>query len=168
MIFKELFINVFFSWEGYKSQQRKSPCNMVPACSGENPWMFYKLANEHLSLSLITFLFHFFRLVVVVVHAMAVMSSSGCQKGSACSCGGSPPEPVTLLVSMAVLQAAPQAGCVQGPIQPVFPAAAPLMFSPGAGVKLPSAERERERDTTLQPFSLSQFCAALRGDAKLI
>lgn len=53
-----------------------------------------------------------------------------------------PPEPVTLLVSMAVLQAAPQAGCVQGPIQPVFSAAAPLMFSPGAGVKLPSAERE--------------------------
>jgi len=43
---------------------------------------------------------------------------------------------------MAVLQAAPQAGCVQGPIQPVFSAAAPLMFSPGAGVKLPSAERE--------------------------
>lgn len=28
--------------------------------------------------------------VVVVVHGVAVMSSSGCQKGSACSCGGSP------------------------------------------------------------------------------
>lgn len=52
-----------------------------------------------------------------------------------------PPEPVTLLVSMAVLQAAPQAGCVQGPIQPVFSAAAALMFIPGADVKLPSAER---------------------------
>lgn len=53
-----------------------------------------------------------------------------------------PPEPVTLLVSMAVLQAAPQAGCVQGPIQPVFSAVAPLMYSPEAGVKLPSAETE--------------------------
>lgn len=41
---------------------------------------------------------------------------------------------------MAVLQAAPQAGCVQGPIQPVFSAAAALMFIPGADVKLPSAE----------------------------
>lgn len=45
---------------------------------------------------------------------------------------------------MAVLQAAPQAGCVQGPIQPVFSAAASLMFIPGADVKLPSAEKERE------------------------
>lgn len=60
---------------------------------------------------------------------------------------------------MAVLQAAPQAGCVQGPIQPVFSAAAPLMFSPGAGVKLPeSAGKERK----LHPFPLSQFRAALQ------
>lgn len=64
---------------------------------------------------------------------------------------------------MAVLQAAPQAGCVQGPIQPVFSAATSLMFIPGADVKLPSVERERER--TLHPFSLLQFCAALQRDA---
>lgn len=74
-----------------------------------------------------------------------------------------PPEPVTLLVSMAVLQAAPQAGCVQGPIQPVFSAAAPLMLSPGAGVKLPSAEQEREGERCA--LSLSQLCMALQGDA---
>lgn len=71
-----------------------------------------------------------------------------------------PLEPVTLLVSMAVLQAAPQAGCVQGPIQPVFSAAAPLMFSPRAGVKLPSAETERER--TLHPFSVTVLCCFTR------
>lgn len=62
-----------------------------------------------------------------------------------------PPEPVTLLVSMAVLQAAPQAGCVQGPIQPVFSAAAPLMFSPGAGAKPPSTHT----NTHLEHCSLS-------------
>lgn len=74
-----------------------------------------------------------------------------------------PPEPVTLLVSMAVLQAAPQAGCVQGPIQPVFSAAASLMFIPGADLKLPSAERERERvggvvAVALHPFSVALLC----------
>lgn len=31
-----------------------------------------------------------------------------------------PPEPVALLVSMVVLQAAPWADCAQGPLQPVF------------------------------------------------
>lgn len=49
MIFKELFINVFSPGRDGESQQRKSPRNMVPECSGENPWMFYKPANEHLS-----------------------------------------------------------------------------------------------------------------------
>lgn len=74
-----------------------------------------------------------------------------------------PPEPVTLLVSMAVLQAAPQAGCVQGPIQPVFSAAAALMFIPGADVKLPSAEKEGDggvcgRGVALHPFSVALLC----------
>lgn len=121
---------------------------MVPECGGENPWMFYKPANEHFS-----------HTAVNIVWSYSFSSSSCC-----CAWCGSdvfirlskrkclqlwriPPEPVTLLVSMAVLQAAPQAGCVQGPIQPVFSAAALLMFSPGAGVKLPSAEREREHCT---------------------
>lgn len=62
---------------------------------------------------------------------------------------------------MAVLQAAPQAGCVQGPIQPVFSAAAALMFIPGADVKLPSAEEGGVggRDgVALHPFSVSLLC----------
>lgn len=69
-----------------------------------------------------------------------------------------PPEPVTLLVSMAVLQAAPQAGCVQGPIQPVFSATAALMFIPGADVKLPSAEGGGWGGHCI--LSLLHFCAS--------
>lgn len=66
---------------------------------------------------------------------------------------------------MAVLQAAPQAGCVQGPIQPVFSAAASLMFIPGADVKLPSAEREGRGwggggvvAVAPHPFSVALLC----------
>lgn len=61
---------------------------------------------------------------------------------------------------MAVLQAAPQAGCVQGPIQPVFSAAAALMFIPGADVKLPSAEGGGwgVGGVALHPFSVSLLC----------
>lgn len=71
-----------------------------------------------------------------------------------------PPEPVTLLVSMAVLQAAPQAGCVQGPIQPVFSAAAALMFIPRADVKLPSAEGGGWGVGWHCILSLLHFCAS--------
>lgn len=119
--------------------------------------MFYKLANEHLSHTAVNIVWSHF-------------SSSSC---CCCAwCGGDvfirlskrkclqlwriPPEPVTLLVSMAVLQAAPQAGCVQGPIQPVFSAATSLMFIPGADVKLPSVERERENTASF--LSVAVLC----------
>lgn len=47
-----------------------------------------------------------------------------------------PPEPVALLVSMVVLQAAPWADCAQGPLQPVFFFSLSMICSPEAGVKL--------------------------------
>lgn len=125
------------------SQQRKSLCNMVPQCSGENPWMFYKLANEHLSHTAVNIVWsHFFSSSCCCCAWCGSDVFISLSKRKCLQLWQIPPEPVTLLVSMAVLQAAPQAGCVQGPIQPVFSAAAPLMFSPGASVKLPSAERE--------------------------
>lgn len=71
-----------------------------------------------------------------------------------------PQEPV---VSMVVLQAAPRAGCVRGPLQPVFflffPfwAVIPLICSPGAGIKLP--DRGREKRKLLQ--NILCRCAAL-------
>jgi len=133
------------SWEGYNSQQRKSPCNLVPECSGENPWMFYTLANEHSSHTAVNVVWSRFFFPTSCCCCCVWCGSDVFIRLSERKClqlWRIPPEPVTLLVSMAVLQAAPQAACVQGPIQPVFSAAARLMFSPGAGVKLPSAERE--------------------------
>lgn len=146
MIFKELFINVFSPGRAASLSRGSRRAIWSPNAVGKIPGCFTSLlmniwATQQLTLS--DHIFFFF------------LSSSCC----CCAWCGSdvfirlskrkclqlwriPPEPVTLLVSMAVLQAAPQAGCVQGPIQPVFSAAAPLMFSPGAGVKLPSAERE--------------------------
>lgn len=60
-----------------------------------------------------------------------------------------PQEPV---VSMVVLQAAPRAGCVQGPLQPVFFLSffffflvISLICSPEAGIKLAST-KQRERN----------------------
>lgn len=61
-----------------------------------------------------------------------------------------PQEPV---VSMVVLQAAPRAGCVQGPLQPVFFLSPffkviSLICSPEAGIKLASTkQRQREKET---------------------
>lgn len=85
------------------------------------------------------------------------MSSSACQKKVPAAVVDPPPEPVTLLVSMVVLQAAPQAGCAQGPLQPVFSAVAPVMCSPEAGVKLASANTE---NTDVIPSLLCR-CTAL-------
>lgn len=158
IIFKELFISMF-SPGTVMHLTRGSHCAIwspnvarkIPGCF-TSPLMNIS-ATQQLTLSDRIFSPQ----VVVVVHAMAVMSSSGCQKGSACSCGGSPPEPVTLLVSMAVLQAAPQAGCVQGPIQPVFSAAAPLMFSPGAGAKLPNTHTHTQKTHTWSSLSSVSF-----------
>lgn len=177
IVFKELFISVFSPGTA-RNLTRGSHCAIwSPNVVGKHPWMFYKPANEHFShtaVNIVWSCFFFF---------FSSSSSSCC----CCAWCGSdvfirlskrkclqlwqiPPEPVTLLVSMAVLQAAPQAGCVQGPIQPVFSAAAPVMFSPGAGVKPPSEERERER--TLHSFSVSYLafarCIAKRRRKKIL
>lgn len=143
IIFKELFINLLSPGKT-KSLSRQRFCAIwSPTAVGKVPECFTSLLMNIWATQQLTLSDHIF------------FSSSCC----CCAWYGSdvfirlskrkclqlwriPPEPVTLLVSMAVLQAAPQAGCVQGPIQPVFSAAAPLMFSPRAGVKLPSAERE--------------------------
>lgn len=145
----------------WDSLQRKSLCNMVSKCSWENPWMFYKPANEHFSHTAVNIVWSVFFLQWLLLLCMAwqwCLHQPVIKEEPAAV--EDPPEPVTLLVSMALLQAAPQAGCVQGPIQPVFSATAPLMFSPGAGVKLPSANRKH---CTL---SLSRLAAASQANAQ--
>lgn len=57
--------------------------------------MFPKLTNEHLihtavNTACIILSLSFFPSIVVVLLGMKLMSSSACQKGSACSCGRSP------------------------------------------------------------------------------
>lgn len=93
IIFKELFINVFSPGKVQISAEevtvqygpRMQWGKKIPGCFTSllmNIW-----ATQQLTLS-----DHIFPpvVVVVVVHGVAVMSSSGCHKGSACSCGGSP------------------------------------------------------------------------------
>lgn len=66
-----------------------------------------------------------------------------------------PPEPVALLVSMVVLQAAPWADCVQGPLQPVpFYYFFLLICSPEAGVKL-----KRQIASVLQYYFPGAVCS---------
>ena len=94
MIFKELFINVFSPGRA-ANLSRGSHCAIwSPNAVGKIPGCFTSLlmniwATQRLTLSDHIF-FSLSPVVVVVVHGVAVMSSSGCQKGSACSCGGSP------------------------------------------------------------------------------
>lgn len=162
IIFKELFINVISPGRACESQQTKSLCNMVPECSGENPWMFYKLANEHLSHTAVNIVWsHFFSpVVVVVVHGVAVMSSSGCQKGSACSCGGFPQSlSHSLFPWQSFRQHHRQAVC-KDPYNLFFQQ--PLLWC-SAPERASNYQVQRER--TLHPFSLLQFCAVLQGDA---
>lgn len=91
--FKEFFVNVVPPGKGTTLSRGSHRATWSPNAAGRIPGCSTRLlmnirATQQLTLSDHVF---FSRLVVVlVVYGVAVMSSSGCQKGSACSCGGSP------------------------------------------------------------------------------
>lgn len=163
MIFKELFVDVFSLGKAVNLCRGSHCAIWSPNAVGKIPWMFYKLANEHLShtaVNIVWSLFFFPPVVVVVVHSVAVMSSSGCQKGSACSCGGSPQSlSHSLFPWQSFRQHHRQAVC-KDPYNLFFQQ--PLLWcSAPERASNYQVQREREQCT----LSLSQFCAALQGDA---
>lgn len=99
--------------------------------------------------------------VVVVVHGVAVMSSSGCQKGSACSCGGSPQSlSHSLFPWQSFRQHHRQAVC-KDPYNLFFQQ--PLLW---CSAPEQASNYQVQKEKILQPFSLSQLYVALQGDAQ--
>lgn len=121
-ILRYIIYQFAFSSRGRKheiSKDAQQPHNLVPESIRNSldvlPALLMNVSGmRQLTLSLFFFfsLEVFFFLVVVVfvvVFCMAVMSSSACQKRKCLQLWQNPPEPVTLLVSMVVPQAAPRA-----------------------------------------------------------
>lgn len=132
-----------------------------PNAVGKIPGCFTSLLMNIWATQQLTLSDHIFSpVVVVVVHGLAVMSSSGCQKGSACSCGGSPQSlSHSLFPWQSFRQHHRQAVC-KDPYNLFFQQ--PLLWC-SALERASNYQEQRER--TLHPFSLLQFCAALQGDA---
>lgn len=158
IIFKELFIN-FFSPGKTMNLSRRGHCAIwSPNAVGKVPGCFTSLLMNIWATQQLTLSDHiFFPLVVVVVHGVAVMSSSGCQKGSACSCGGSPQSlSHSLFPWQSFRQHHRQAVC-KDPYNLFFQQ--PLLWC-SAPERASNYQVQRER--TLHPFSITVRCCFTR------
>lgn len=159
IIFKELFINLPSPGKATSPSRQRHWAIWSLNAVGKVPECFTSLlmnirATQQLSLSDHIF---FSPVVVVVVHGVAVMSSSGCQKGSACSCGGSPQSlSHSLFPWQSFRQHHRQAVC-KDPYNLFFQQQLLWCSAPER-----ASNYQVQRERTLQPFSVTVLCCFTR------